>query len=157
MIDQELRDTSQRGMFVTMIVGLYDPQSQYLRLANAGHEPPLLREADGRFVDCDQAGRPLGLPSALAQPPVYDESEFDLTGRSLYIFSDGVTEWRIDHGRMLGRDGLIRVLNSLAGDDAPDRLARIADAVRGATEPPHDDFTLLVVEERRQSHRRAPA
>jgi len=157
LIDHELRDNNRRGMFVTMIVGLYDHRTQTLRLANAGHEPPLLREADGRFVDCEEAGMPLGLPPALTEPSVFQETEFNMSGRSLYLFSDGVTEWRMDRSVMLGRDGLIRVLNSLSAEAPPERLARIANAVRGAAEPPHDDFTLMVVEERRQRARKDQA
>jgi len=48
-INAEICETSTRGMFVTLVGGIYDPKSKLVRLANAGHEPPLHQLAGGKF------------------------------------------------------------------------------------------------------------
>ena len=39
-LNEEICETATRGMFVTMVGGIYDPATGLVRLANAGHEPP---------------------------------------------------------------------------------------------------------------------
>ena len=43
ILNREICETVSRGMFVTMVAGLYDPATGQLRFANAGHLPPLVR------------------------------------------------------------------------------------------------------------------
>ena len=45
----ELVETASNGMFVTAIIGLYDPQSGDMQCCNAGHEPGLLLSANGDY------------------------------------------------------------------------------------------------------------
>ena len=41
-LNNEICETISRGMFVTMLVGIYDSNKKELLLSNAGHEPPLI-------------------------------------------------------------------------------------------------------------------
>jgi len=92
VIDREISDTSARGMFVTMVVGTYDPRAGRVRLANAGHEPPLLERRDGSFAEFPAMVPPVGLslPGATGEP--FPEHDIDLAGGTLYLFTDGLTE-----------------------------------------------------------------
>jgi hypothetical protein len=47
--------------FVTMVVGLYDPDSGGLVYVNAGQNPPLLRRASGTFERLTEGGMALGM------------------------------------------------------------------------------------------------
>ena len=41
-LNNEICETISRGMFVTMLIGIYDSNKKELLLSSAGHEPPLL-------------------------------------------------------------------------------------------------------------------
>src|SRR6202048_2146895 len=47
--------------FTTAVVGLYDPGSRHLAYANAGHNAPVLRRANGALEQLDIGGLPLGI------------------------------------------------------------------------------------------------
>jgi len=48
-INAELCETATRGLFVTMVVGLYSLRYGHVQFANAGHEPPLMRRKDRTY------------------------------------------------------------------------------------------------------------
>ena len=54
---------SPASRFITLFFGLYDPRDGRLEFVNAGHLPPLIRRADGRFerVDNEAGGLALGM------------------------------------------------------------------------------------------------
>jgi sigma-B regulation protein RsbU (phosphoserine phosphatase) len=143
-IDAELAETNASGMFVTMIGGILDPAAGKVVLANAGHEPALLCK-QGRFQRIDEGLPPLGvLPElfALGCP----ESEIDLDGGALYLFTDGLTEAKDERGHMLGNVGVEKLLARHAPLPLPDRLeAVLADVARDGLSL-KDDLTMLVVQ-----------
>ena len=51
---------------MTMLVGIYDENNKKLLLSNAGHEPPLIHNADGNFKNFEDAGPPLGIAQNLS-------------------------------------------------------------------------------------------
>ena len=61
ILNSEICETTSRGMFVTMLIGIYDSNKKELTLANAGHEPPLIYSKDGNFSNFEEAGPPLGI------------------------------------------------------------------------------------------------
>ena len=61
ILNEEICETTSRGMFVTMLVGIYDSNKKELTLSNAGHEPPLIYSNDGNFSNFEEAGPPLGI------------------------------------------------------------------------------------------------
>ena len=61
LLNKEICETAARGMFVTMLVGIYDSLKKELLLSNAGHEPPLIYSKDKKFSNFTEAGPPLGL------------------------------------------------------------------------------------------------
>ena len=48
--NNEICETISRGMFVTMLVGIYDSTKKELLLSSAGHEPPIIFSKDGISV-----------------------------------------------------------------------------------------------------------
>ena len=143
-INVELCETSTRGMFVTMIAGLYDPGSGRLRLVNAGHPPGILLGKDGGLSALYAQAPPLGVDPECTFPEV----EISLDGGSLYLFSDGVTEGRTADGEVLGFRGLVGLIveqgNLLPGE----RLETIVTRFTGAASPLRDDITMLLLEDR---------
>ncbi len=147
-INSELCETNSRGMFVTMVGGLFDPATGRLVLTNAGHEPPLhfdLRTE--RFNPIPADGPPLGIAHGIAGPDGYPVTEIDLAGGMLYVFTDGLTEATTFGGGMLGIDGARALIRDHA-EESPDlRLKSISGAVKLPGQSLRDDLTLLVVED----------
>jgi sigma-B regulation protein RsbU (phosphoserine phosphatase) len=141
ILNRETCETAVRGMFVTMVAGVYDPRTGMVRLANAGHEPPLHRARDGTFTAFPADAPPLGiLPDA-----AFPEIELRLDGGALWLVTDGVTEGRVRDGGELGVEGLRALVSRLAGRPPEERLAAVvAEFTPGAL---HDDVTLLVLED----------
>jgi sigma-B regulation protein RsbU (phosphoserine phosphatase) len=149
-LNAALYEVETYGMFVTMICGVLDPATGTVRLANAGHEPALLRArgADGETADrLEAATPPLGVLDALDGAPA-GAAPMPLAGRRLYLYSDGVTDQAGPDGVELGTDGLIRVIAAAEGWPLgpQDRLARVLAAAAPQDGPPSDDLTLLVVD-----------
>ncbi len=147
-INNELCETNSRGMFVTMVGGLFDPTTGVVHLTNAGHEPPLHFDfRTERFTAIPADGPPLGIAPGIAGPDGFPVTEWNLAGGMLYIFTDGLTEATTFGGGMLGIDG-VRALIRDHAEETPDlRLRNIAAAVKLPGQSLHDDLTLLVVED----------
>lgn len=141
-INNELCETSVHGMFVTMIAGIYKPQTNTIALVNAGNPPALLFTDRGVCREYGASAPPLGVISDIT----YTEYNIDLGSGSLYIYSDGVTEGYIDETTELGLSGLFKVIaNMKIGSSVVDRLEKIVSLFTD-TSSLRDDVTVLVVE-----------
>jgi sigma-B regulation protein RsbU (phosphoserine phosphatase) len=142
-INRELCETTTRGMFVTMIAGVYDPRSGIVKFANAGHEPPLHRRVDRTYSTFPAAAPPLGI---LADVSFADE-EIGLDGGEFYVFTDGLTEFAYDGKEQLGADGLIHLLEAYADMPFGGRLASLLKELDAAGWEARDDLTVLAIDD----------
>jgi len=142
LINAELVETSVRGMFVTMIAGIYDPAERSVRFVNAGHPPALLVDARGEMSVLPASGPPLGVV-----PGQGFEAEVHAVGeRSLYLFSDGLLEAPDASGDQLGYTGIVEVLRAFGTTPRDERLARVLNHVGHTHDLATDDVTILVLE-----------
>ncbi len=153
LINDEICETAARGMFVTMVGGLYDPASGVVKLANAGHEPPLLHTGGDRFESFPADAPPLGIMPGM-EPA---ETEISLDGGTLYIFTDGVTEGYLEDGGELTADGLMRLLGERASETPPERLGAVIECLDREDAVLRDDLTLLAIDDTRNREQRAAA
>lgn len=141
IINNEICETSVRGFFVTMIAGVYHPQTRQARLVNAGHLPALVLGPGGTVASLEADEQPLGiLPDCrftLSEP-------IDLRDSALYLYSDGVTEAKTAAGKMLERAGLVTLLQRYQDKPPLQRLQAVVDTIRPQQQL-HDDITLLMV------------
>ncbi len=147
LINEEICETVTRGMFVTMIGGIYDPRHGSVRLANAGHEPPLLHGIDGTFIDYPADVPPLGISPMSIFGEEIPEVEIFLGGGSLYVFTDGVTEGYLEDGSEMQTDGLKQILTDHSGEPAPARLRAVISRIEQVGIALRDDLTLLVIDD----------
>ena len=147
LINAEICETATRGMFVTMVGGIFDPATGRLRLANAGHEPPLHHARDGTFDALAAEAPPLGISIGLVDDDVYPEIELDLDGGTLYVFTDGVTEGYLDDGTTFEVEGLMASLTENGGLALADRLDAVVGKVKRGDDALRDDVTILGVED----------
>jgi serine phosphatase RsbU (regulator of sigma subunit)/anti-sigma regulatory factor (Ser/Thr protein kinase) len=126
--------------FATIACIVLDPATGEIRMANAGHPPPLVVDPDGRARYLDV---PLSPPiGAVADARYPERSEHLVAGATLVLYTDGLVERRsvtLTDGlrrlqdvarRSLGepRTMLDRVLEELAGGDRGDDVALLAVA-----------------------------
>ncbi|MHC8510172.1 MAG: SpoIIE family protein phosphatase [Rhodospirillales bacterium] len=145
LINEEICETATRGMFVTIAGGVYDPASGVVRLANAGHEPPLLRSPEGGYTEYPAAAPPIGIISGGESTRF--ETEIRLDGGALYVFTDGVTEGYTAAKSELGVEGVKRILDDCAAAPPRERLMALADALRARPEELRDDITMIVIDD----------
>ena len=142
-----LAENNETCMFATVLCGRLDVASGRLRLASAGHEPPLLLQADGSAaLLAVPAGSPLGFEPS-DEFPLYEGVL--AAGATLLGYTDGVTEAFDPEHRAYGSERLLRVLR--AGDNAEAACQRVLEDVRrhAGQAPQSDDVTLLAISRRR--------
>jgi serine phosphatase RsbU (regulator of sigma subunit) len=125
-----LLDFHHDGHFATVLCGQIDGPNHQLRLASAGHPPPLLiTEDDRRFLVC-----PVGPPIGVVPGQIYDAAPLPMPDHgTLLAFTDGLVERRgenLDRGLERAREaveGPERKLDQLLGDVADKLGAAHAD------------------------------
>jgi PAS domain S-box-containing protein len=86
------------NMFVTCLAALLDSRTGRLHYANAGHDLPYLRHADG-VSELRATGMPLGLMPDMS----YEQKEITLKpGESVLLYSDGLVEAHDPRREMFG-------------------------------------------------------
>jgi sigma-B regulation protein RsbU (phosphoserine phosphatase) len=145
-VNRELCETGARGMFVTMVGGVFDPASGLVELANAGHEPPMLLQPGGGCTRFMAGAPPLGIDPQLADELGETVQRIELGDATLCIVTDGVTEWADDAGRMLGGEGFLALLRALPRCDLNQRLALLLEHLERPGVALHDDLTMLLIE-----------
>ena len=136
-LNDELAQTATRGMFVTMLAGVLHRDRGVVCVANAGHEPALLEGAEGEFASIPAQAPPL----AVLPDQHFPESELRLDAGTLYVFSDGLTEAHCRDGKMLGAEGVRRLIAQAAGLALRERIEAVLAEVRQLDL--RDDLTLL--------------
>jgi serine phosphatase RsbU (regulator of sigma subunit) len=131
------------GRFATAFFGWFDPHSNRLHYANAGHPSALLQTPPECLVELASTGPILGLMPDLSD---FDASADLKAGSRLLVITDGLTETRAPGGDLFGA---AEVVNLMVGDGRcePSRLVEEILA-RGAAfrqgEPQQDDVTVLL-------------
>ena len=142
LLNKEICETTSRGMFVTMLIGIYDSNKKELLLSNAGHEPPLVFKKDGNFSNYTEAGPPLGIMSKIK----YKESAINFSESSMYVFTDGITEIKDPNGEMLGAEGFQNYIKKFKDEPSNDRLKKIVEDIVKSGKIQKDDLTIVVVD-----------
>jgi sigma-B regulation protein RsbU (phosphoserine phosphatase) len=127
--------------FVTMVYAELDPSSRILRIANAGHLPPLLVEPSSyRWIDHEH-GLPLGISASK-----FSETEVTLGEHSrIAFYSDGITEAEAEPDEEYGPERLLGQMQS--PEMTPeDLLADVRKFANGSGL--RDDATVILVSPR---------
>ncbi len=148
-INREICETATHGRFVTMLVGLLEPWSGKLRIANAGHEPPLFRDKDGLYKDIPAEAPPVGIAADIVDNDIFPVEEIYLEGGALYIFTDGLTEGYLENGAELEVEGLKALLEDKNSLPMQQKLEEILALLNWDGVVLRDDLTILAVEDLR--------
>ena len=142
--NEKLCENNEADMFVTAWMGILDLQTGNMKCANAGHNPPLLKRADGSF-ECLKTRA--GFVLAGMEGVRYRVSEMTLNpGDRLFLYTDGVPEATNVENQLYGEDRLLAFMNQNATVQATELLpalkANIDEFVGEA--PQFDDITMLM-------------
>jgi sigma-B regulation protein RsbU (phosphoserine phosphatase) len=125
--------------YATLVCGRADAQGT-VRLANAGHLPPLLLR-QGRAECLGATGLPLGLFCSGRYPTRAVELR---PGDLLFLYTDGLTEAVDPAGEEYGLERLTSALEGLPPEEAiPGVLADVGRFQRGT--PRSDDLTIMTL------------
>jgi len=141
-LNNEICETISRGMFVTMLIGIYDSNKKEMLLSSAGHEPPIIFSQDGSFTNYNEAGPPLGIMPKTK----YAEHTIPFTDSSMYIFTDGITEIKNPNGDMLESEGFQNYIKKYQSKPNNERLKTMIDDILNAGHVQKDDLTIVVID-----------
>ncbi|MBR4896341.1 MAG: serine/threonine-protein phosphatase, partial [Clostridia bacterium] len=142
-VNEQLCEGNEAELFVTVWFAIMDLQTGKGLAANAGHEHPALRRADGTYELVVYRHSPA---VAALEGMRFREHEFELhPGDSLFVYTDGVTEATNMGNELFGTGRMLDELNQ-DPDAAPEMLLRnmrqAIDAFVGDA-PQFDDITML--------------
>ena len=142
--NEKLCENNESGMFVTAWMGILDFTTGNMKFANAGHNPPLLKRANGSF---EYLKTRAGFVLAGMEGVRYRIGELTLSpGDRLFLYTDGVPEATNTENKLYGEDRLLSFMNQNSTVDAvtllPSLKANIDEFVGEA--PQFDDITMLM-------------
>ncbi len=144
-VNRNLRTMNARGMFVTVLYGVFNLQTYEFAFVRAGHDLPVIWGAD-RVPRLLTPGH--GQPLGLFPEPVLDAQAATLArGDSLLLYTDGVTEAREGRGTFFGIEGVdsaIRNTTAASAQQLCDELVATVTAYHGPV-PQSDDITLVAL------------
>jgi serine phosphatase RsbU (regulator of sigma subunit)/anti-sigma regulatory factor (Ser/Thr protein kinase) len=142
-VNEHLCPDMPEKMFVTCLYGVLDPETGHFRFANAGHDLPYVKTAEGS-EELRARGMPLGLMPGMP----YEEKETVLQpGDSLLLHSDGVVEAHDSDGEMFGFPRLKQcVADYPGGGELIDRVLSDLHDHTGPDAEQEDDITMVVLQ-----------
>jgi sigma-B regulation protein RsbU (phosphoserine phosphatase) len=143
--NEKLCEGNDAGMFVTAWMGFLNTKTGEVTFANAGHNPPLVRHADGSF---EYLKARAGFVLAGMEGVKYRKNELQLApGDVIYLYTDGVTEATNINDELYGEDRLLALLNANK-EASMEELCKLVkeDVFAFAGEAPQfDDITMLAL------------
>lgn len=143
-VNRNIQIANDKMMFTTMYYAEYDFVTGKLIYCNTGHNPPALVGADGAVRWQNKSDNTvLGI---FADMRFHSEETLLAPGETLFLFTDGVTESRLQNGEIYGEARLEVLLGKVACEPLPDMLDYIKDVLitySGSEQP--DDITMLAL------------
>ena len=145
-MNNDLNNTKTAGMFVTSIVGEYNLITDEIRWVNAGHQPAILRNGQGKYDQFESSAPPLGVIKQ-KDKSVYNIHKTKLNGSKFYAFTDGLSESLNDKGEEIGIEGSIGIIEQNYNKDTVKQLDSITQSVIGTSQNRKlsDDLTLISI------------
>ena len=109
--NNNLCEGNDAEMFVTAWIGILDLTTGHMVCANAGHEYPAIKKADGEY---ELVKRKHSVALAVMEGMSFAEYELDLMpGDSIFVYTDGVPEATDENEKQYGTERMINVLNAV--------------------------------------------
>lgn len=113
LLNDVILETNTSDLFVTIFIGVINPQDETITYCSAGHNPALILSADGTVDEMPtEANVPLGCI------PKYQFKEQNMAirpGQTLYLYTDGISEAENAQLEFYGLNRLKKQLSRCAG------------------------------------------
>jgi len=141
-INNQVKDSSYQSMFITAILGRLNIEKKEMEFINMGHEPMMVLDENFNFEYVKSTLPPSGL-MAVKDESFFKTTTMDISGKTILIYTDGVTEGYVDEGKELEVEGLekeIKTLNTTSPETIINHATKILTE-KGFTL--RDDITAL--------------
>jgi sigma-B regulation protein RsbU (phosphoserine phosphatase) len=145
ILNETLVETTRVQTFVTLMAALVDPIGGKLHCVCAGHNPPLVVDADGNSRWLERGGSP---PVGLFSNVKFAREIYEIPhGATVVIYTDGVTDAEDPTDEQFGMDRLNAVVCTHHTETAAEIHAAIRASLQEFMGPrtPTDDSTLIVL------------
>lgn len=143
-LNLELSENNEAAMFVTMFICMFDMKLGRLEYCNAGHNPPVIGNADGQlsFLHIKERNAPIGLWPELQFKGEEIDSFHDCL---MLLYTDGLNEAENQQQEQYGEERIIELMTSHYNDNSHDIVEALKADVNlfrhGAEQ--NDDLTIL--------------
>jgi serine phosphatase RsbU (regulator of sigma subunit)/class 3 adenylate cyclase len=146
-VNRRILTDTPRGIFLTVVFGVLNPEDNSFTYVNAGHNPPYLmkQNEDGIILETlDKTGTLVG---------IFGQNEWEARtihlkpGDFLILYTDGITEAQNWSGDFFGIDRLVDCLRANAGASTRNLRNAILEEVQQfmGEAPRLDDITLVII------------
>jgi Amt family ammonium transporter len=127
-MNNDLNETNPAGTFVTSIVGRYNLNTDLVEIANAGHQPALLRHGE-EFKEFSSSTVPLAV-TRNKDESVYKLESFNLNGGRIYCFTDGFSECMNEKKQEIGISGVKELIIKHQNSSLKKELEEATEEIR---------------------------
>jgi phosphoserine phosphatase RsbU/P len=139
----------ERGIFISMIYGVFDTMKKTLILARAGHNPIMMRKSHSEYVQIvNPAGLALGLDAGSIFSQSIEEVKIQYQHGDLFVFyTDGFTEALNSNQEQFGEERLSRAVEQRASGTAAEIMDGVFAEIKSfvGKSKQHDDMTIVVI------------
>ncbi len=152
MVNYIVEPDMPKAMFISVVYGILDLDTNVFSYCRAGHEPGLIvRAGSGEVEELCPAGMALGLDSGVLFDECLEEATVTLAPKDLLVlYTDGITETANPEGEEFGRERLGAVLRESRHLPLAEIRLQVDRALCSFAfnAPAADDRTLLLVRPR---------
>lgn len=145
VVNRHITRLQKSTQFVTVLYGILDLKTRVFSYARAGHEPPLILNADGTVERLPHSsGMALGLWDSIT----LDERTITLPpGSTFLLFTDGMTDCRDTHGEPFGLERIKTTLSGLSNVNAQRACDHLLETLMNYQDgsKQDDDVTLVAI------------
>ena len=142
-VNDSICSNNKADMFVTVWLGILEISTGKLTAANAGHEYPAIKKANGKYeLLKDKHGFVIGGMDGMDYTDYVIQME---PGDALFLYTDGVAEAMDADRNMFGTDRMLDALNADPGAQQSEQLVNVRKAIDAFVKdaPQFDDITML--------------
>ena len=144
-VNQMLSENNDAMTFVTLLYGIYDPETKNFVYSNAGHNHPVVVRPGASVELLEPTG---GIALGIEETFPFQEKTITLEPNSMVVlYTDGVSEAEKADGEMFEMDRFCEIFKENSFKSAERATQAVFDAVKdfAGDSPQSDDITCLVL------------
>lgn len=143
-INNHIYKNTSASEFITFFIGAWEPKTKLFHYINAGHNPPVMINKEGKVTTLDATGLILGvLPDQKYERKYYKLDE----GTTIAIYTDGLEEAMNKQNELFGQKRIIEILMDTTGKSSKEIVKLIQQKAieHCGGRPLQDDLTMIVI------------